>query len=564
MSKNVSRRTFLTGASLAGGTAALAGLAGCAQSTTGEGADDALAVTGSDIAWDRETEVLIVGFGGAGSVAAVTAHEEGAEVLILEKAPIEGGGCSRMSGGFCTIVNDVDAAATYLKTISKGLTSDEVIEAWCEEATNTKDWLDDHGILYAEQKGQGADFPNVPGAEGLGCVDICDEREMMNTGGGVFFEWATNYMNENGIEILFDTPATRIIKDATTGEVLGVKATSAGAEMNIRAKKAVLLACGGFAANDEMLGTYIRPYPVGTEGWPYDDGDGIRLLQGAGASLSHMSLPCAVGYTFAIPGQISNRWNPNFAAGGSYFFINRTGKRFVCENPNNYFGHRSFMEFDAWDQSCEQTTSDYRDIPLYIIFDEAERVAGPFYQNGLNIGVTVLPKELGGIEEDWSEDNSKEVEAGWILKADTIEELCEKINENSKDEGFDIDPATLKETLDTFNSYCAAGEDPEFGRPATVASRGGDEAPNLVALQGGPYYAMRLIPALYSTCGGGTKNAKGQILDPWGEPIPRLYGAGVVAHSAAQAYSTFGQNWGEIMNFGRISGRNAAAEESLA
>jgi len=84
---------------------------------------------------------------------------------------------------------------------------------------------------------------------------------------------------------------------------------------------------------------------------------------------------------------------------------------------------------------------------------------------------------------------------------------------------------------------------------------------NLVPLDTPPYYAMQMWPAVYSTCGGPRKNEKAQVLDPMGNPIPRLYEAGVIGHSAAHVYSTFGQNWAEIMAFGRIAGRNAAAEK---
>lgn len=557
--QELSRRSFIRGSALAAVGTAAVGLTAC---TAQESPD---VNTRVDIKWDKETEVLVVGFGGAGGVAAVSAFEAGAEVLVIEKAPIEGGGTSRMSGGFVTVVSDVDQAVTYLKAASKGLTPDEVLQAWAEEGTKTMDWLDEHGIQYMElPPTMGADFPNFPGAEGIHGIDMCDEREMMNTGGQVFLKWATDYLNTNGIELSFDTTATRFIQDPSTKEILGVRALSAGAEITIRAKKAVILTSGGFAADQEMLGTYIRPYPVGMTGWPLDTGDGIKLLQGVGAGLSHMSLPCANGITFAIPGQISNRWGMGFNNGGAFIFVNRTGKRFTCENPNDFFGHRSYMEFGTWDQSSTQNTADYRDIPFYAIFDEANRIGGPIFSNGNNIGVTTISKELGGIEDDWSADNSKEVEAGWILKADTINELCQAINKNSAEEGFAIDPAVLQETVDTYNHYCTEGYDPDFKRAATIAGMNGSEAPNLIPLASGPFYAIRVIPALYSTCGGATKNGKGQVLNPWGEVIPRLYVAGVIGHSAAQVYSTFGQNWGDIMNFGRISGRNAAAETTMA
>ena len=165
----------------------------------------------------------------------------------------------------------------------------------------------------------------------------------------------------------------------------------------------------------------------------------------------------------------------------------------------------------------------------------------------------------GGLVEDWSEDNAPELEKGYILQADTLEELAEKINEDGASDGYALAPAVLADTVATYNGYCAAGEDPEFGRPAEAG-----QSENLVALGTAPYYAVRLMPSIYNTVGGPRKNAKSQVVKPGGVPIPRLYAAGVFSESVAQTYTVFGQNWAEIVNFGRIAGTNAAAEEPLA
>lgn len=160
--------------------------------------------------------------------------------------------------------------------------------------------------------------------------------------------------------------------------------------------------------------------------------------------------------------------------------------------------------------------------------------------------------------DPWSEDNKAELDKGWILKGDTIEEIVEKMNENSKDEGYRMDPAALKATIDTYNADCSKGEDSQFGRPAEV-----NETPNLVPLDTPPYYALRLMPCMNTTKGGPVKNGKAQILDVHGDVIPRLYEAGTLGHTAAQVYCIFGANLAECFNFGRIAGRNAAAETPL-
>jgi len=150
---------------------------------------------------------------------------------------------------------------------------------------------------------------------------------------------------------------------------------------------------------------------------------------------------------------------------------------------------------------------------------------------------------LGGITESWSRDNSREIELGGIKKGDTIQALAAAIGK--------FDPAQLEETVARYNELCAAGQDSDFDRPSA----------NLLAMDTPPFYAIEMYPSIFSTCGGPRKNGKAQVLDTKHNPIPRLYVAGACGHSAAHVYATFGQNWAEIMAFGRISGRNAAAEK---
>ena len=150
----------------------------------------------------------------------------------------------------------------------------------------------------------------------------------------------------------------------------------------------------------------------------------------------------------------------------------------------------------------------------------------------------------------WRSDNKAEIEKGCILKSDTIEGLCDLIMKDAVDDDFNFSLETLMASYTKYNSQCASGEEDEFGRPAT----------HLTALDTAPYYAMRSVPASYTTSGGPVKNEKGQILNVKGEVIPRLYEAGVLGSTSNHVYSLFGQNWQEIMPLGRISDRNAAAE----
>jgi succinate dehydrogenase/fumarate reductase flavoprotein subunit len=142
----------------------------------------------------------------------------------------------------------------------------------------------------------------------------------------------------------------------------------------------------------------------------------------------------------------------------------------------------------------------------------------------------------------WSKDNSAEIEKGWIKKADTISELAEKIGR---------DPKVLEETVSRYNRYCEAGEDPDFGREAKL----------LLPIKTPPYYAMEQTPAVLNTQGGPRRNKHAQIVDPNGDPIPRLYSAGELGSIYGNCYNGGGNN-GENMAFGQIAGRNAAAEKS--
>lgn len=555
----ISRRGFIKGLGLtAGATAAGITLAGCTETGTN--------TEKQQQTWDRETEVLVIGFGGAGAVAAIAAHEAGAEVLIVEKAPKEGGGTTRISTGYSSTVVDVDAAVAYLRHQVKGLTPDNVFRAYAEEGATLVEWLDDHNLGYTDLTGVlGADYKNWPGSDGFGAVGFTDDNGL--TSGTVFYDWALGYIQEYGIEIVFDSAAHKLVQDPETKEVLGtIVKHSDGSETTFRAKKAVILCTGGFECNDEMIGNYLVPSPLAREGWKFNTGDGIKMAQEIGADMWHMNMLDAYGVTFTAPDEITGRFGLNGATctTGSFMWINRRGERFLCENPSNIgnpLGHRCvnfFARFNDIPGSLpDDYDSSYRDVPFYLLVDQKQFSAAPFYKNNQTAGCGLIDKELGGVDP-WSEDNKEELNKGWILKGDTIEEIVTKINENSKDEGFHMDPTALQATIDTYNTDCAVGVDSQFGRPAFA-----NDTPNLVALDTPPYYALRLMPCMNTTKGGPVKNEKAQILNVRGEVIPRLYEAGTLGHTAAQVYCVFGANLAECINFGRIAGRHAAAETSL-
>jgi succinate dehydrogenase/fumarate reductase flavoprotein subunit len=143
----------------------------------------------------------------------------------------------------------------------------------------------------------------------------------------------------------------------------------------------------------------------------------------------------------------------------------------------------------------------------------------------------------------WSADNSAEVDKGWIIKADTLGELAAACG---------MDAGVLASTVGTYNSYCEAGVDPDFGRPAGT----------LVPLSEPPYYAVQLWPGGPNTQGGPRRNAAAQVMSVRGESIPRLYSAGEFGSIYGMLYPSGGGNIAECLAFGRIAGRNVAAEKA--
>jgi succinate dehydrogenase/fumarate reductase flavoprotein subunit len=178
-----------------------------------------------------------------------------------------------------------------------------------------------------------------------------------------------------------------------------------------------------------------------------------------------------------------------------------------------------------------------------MIMDETQIKRGPLspYNQTITGPAVTTYASVHNLYE-WSSDNSAEVEKGWVVKADTIEELASKIG---------VDPAGLSQTISNYNGYCAAKQDTEFGRSASV----------LLPVQTPPYYASELCMTLVNTQGGPKHNKNTQVLDTNDRPIPRLYAAGELGSIFGHLY-TGGQNFPEALGFGRVAGGNAATEES--
>lgn len=493
--------------------------------------------------WDEEADVVVVGYGGAGAATAITAHDKGADVLILEKAPKgEEGGNTRVSGN-CWLTPDKESAAIYLRAMCGEYTiPEEMVQVWSDEMSKNNDWVKSLGgepvdINKIKDPNTIHEFPDLPRAE---CVHVYHLGPTIGNEG--LWQLLAHCVEKRGIRIFFETPGKRLIQNTTTKEILGILADKCGRDLAIKARKATVLTCGGFENNREMIRNYLRDlpnaYPKGT---PHNTGDGIKMALDIGADFWHMQNIAGPQYSFKLPGRDVTMYPRQFP-GNSYIYVAGTGERFVREQgfmvqtPKGLVytvKHGKTLRYGQW------TTLPTPNI-IYCIFDEKLRRKGPLYGHN--------PYKLGWVEVlnlyTWSADNSKEIKKGWIKKAHTIGELGKTLG---------IDPVKLQDTIDKYNHFVERGRDTDFNR----------DPETLEPINSAPYYGMRLVPNFVNTQGGPRRNEKAQILKPFGELIPRLYSAGELGSIYSFLYQG-GGNVGECLAFGRIAGRNAAAEKSCA
>jgi hypothetical protein len=241
---------------------------------------------------------------------------------------------------------------------------------------------------------------------------------------------------------------------------------------------------------------------------------------------------------------------PEFEAGflamvnrPGFILVDKRGKRFI--NEKGIESHAGLLAVDYYDIHA----LDYPRIPCYAIFDETAQTAGPISQvSGLGDA---------GRKYTWSEDNSVEIEKGWIIRGNTLSDLAGKL---------DIPAEALEETVARWNECVEKGEDPQFKRPMRSE---GEERPAYkdfvetilsAPIERPPFYGFALYPCLINTQGGPRRDAEARILDAFDQPIPRLYSAGELGSMWGLIYQGSG-NIAECFVFGRIAGKNAAREK---
>lgn len=492
--------------------------------------------------WDEIAEVVIIGYGLAGAVAAITAHDLGASVLIVEKQSAGSHcSCSSISMGIFLSPSDVDRATEYMVALCQmgqpetPWTDLDTIRAWVEYAAQNRDWLAKLGgnVNFFSKT---AEFPQLPEADSM-------ESWKYQGSGFRMMKFMYSQVAARKIRVLYQTTVQRLLTDES-GQVIGVRATDTQdrrpKEVDIRAAKAVILCSGGFEDNEEMKLQYLRVYPVYFAGGVGNTGDGIKMAQEVGADLWHMNCVsarlCAKFPDFPVAFFI------DFSGGGwsqrsmlekkgkvpaGFIFIDKYGRRYMNEDLKP---HAAVYELSSFDSH----KLEYPRVPSYHVFDRRRMEYGPLGQ--LTSGPSG-PHQL----YRWSRDNKAELQRGWIVRGETINELASNIG---------VPPVILENTVQLWNRYCEAGKDPEFGRDPL----------ELVPLDSPPFYAIKLLPGGSNTQGGPRRNSKAQVMNPFGEPVPALYAAGECGSVFGMLYPAGGGNLAECIAFGRIAAENAVKE----
>ena len=488
-----------------------------------------------DTKWDVEADIVIIGYGSSGAMAALTAAEEGANVLILEKqrqgtGPEVGNhySTSHMSGGVYLQPTDRAGTIAYFRAMSRvgkgyttpeGYSGDDLIEAYTDEALLNLQWLRDHGFDLAKVS-DGAEHP----FEG---VETFESYRFESSGVGMMRTFERLIEANPRIRVMYETAADRLLTDMS-GEVLGVSATTGEAHprpISVRAGRNVIMAMGGFEFDENMKLNYLRVYPTYFTGSEACTGDGIRMAIDVGADLWHMNCVSArlVMKFPEFPSAIS-AWM-NGVKPTPYILVNRYGTRYTNEKIK---GHTVYYETTLFDSQ----KLDYPRIPSFWIFDQTRMNSAKLAAAG------------GGITGSmgryaWTSGNKDELERGWIKTGDSLAELSANLG---------IEGSHLQKQVETWNGYAAVGRDPDFNRLEA----------EVLPLDNPPYFGVPVYPGGPNTQGGAKHNARGQVLNVDGMPIPGLYAVGEFGSMFGMLYPSAGGNLSECFAMGRVVGRNAA------
>ncbi len=475
-------------------------------------------------------DVVIVGCGGAGAVAAIETVDRGSSALVLE-ATSSPGGNTQISGGTIRLIGDPQMAVEHLSHLVQGATPRPVIQSFVDGMVEIEGWIEAHGgslQVRSNPSGEshrrafpvsrpGSSFPNFPGGDALGRRALVPERRDGRANGAALWDLLSENLERLNIPVVLNARATRLVCDDDR-RVAGLEVMTPGGPLQIRARQGVVLACGGFAYDDQLMTQYYG-LPLPTVCLPERAmGDGVRLAEDVGAELWHMNaVACSVGYRLAgLEAGIQAKMPDT-----GFVLIDQRARRYVSETDlENHSAIFAMMTQDP-------ITGEYLRIPSFLIFDESTRCAGT---------IAHLPHGANR-HYPWSPDNSAEISRGWISRADSLDELAAVLG---------LEGPALENCIAKFNAHTQQGRSDEFGR-----------APNRMrAIDQPPYYGAPVYPIIVNTQGGPRRDASGRILRPDGTPIPGLFGAGELGSLWNRLYPGAG-NLSECLVSGRLAARSA-------
>lgn len=497
--------------------------------------------------FDEAYDVIVIGYGFAGAITAIEAHDAGARVLLLEKME-DPGGISICAGGGLRIARNFDEAFAYLRATSANTTPDSVLEVMARGMTTLHDYFQDlASVIQAKLKIRDREsnyplpgyrtfqFLEVDSIPGFDPLREYPYAQALRNGPKVFKVLQAN-VNRRHIDVRLATPARRLVRNSL-GEIAGVVTGGSVGQRIVKARRGVVLACGGFEADHDMQRQYWQLKPVLSAVSRSNTGDGIRMAIEVGADLWHMwHFHGSYGFRHPDPGYaigLRMKRLPDWTPGSqppdvkmAWILLNKAGRRFMNEYQPYVqdTGHRPLDFFDPATQS-------YPHIPAYALVDDVGRQMYPLAKMVFN--------DRHAVRYDWSENNLREVELGILQKAGSIAELAMKMK---------IDEAQLRGALDRWNAQCEKFSDDDFGRPPRT----------MASVRTPPFYFGEVWPVVSNTQGGPVHDSQQRVLNPFGEPIPRLYEAGELGSIWGHLYLS-GGNLSECFITGRIAGCEAAS-----
>jgi 3-oxosteroid 1-dehydrogenase len=534
-----------------------------------------------------EFDVVVLGTGAAGLVAALAAHEGGASVGLFEKAHVVGG-TSAISGGTCWVPNNPHMAAAgapdsredalaYLASLSHGLIDPAMAETLVDTGPQVVTWLEAHtpvrfqvvqgfpdyhpehpggkprggrsldpSLFSFRELGEWADRVAVPARSpylslvetplggGDGTIDraeLARRREADIRGcGQALVGGLLKACLDRGIVPVTGATADRL--QVVDGAVTGVRFATDAGPLEVAAHRGVVIATGGFEWDDALVRDFLLGPMTSPATVPTNTGDGLRLAMAAGAQLGNMREAWWVP-TIEIPGdELFGRQRAHLILRERTLprsiMVNRTGRRFTNEAANYNAMGGAFHQFDAG-------RFEYANLPCWLVVDQE-------YLD--RYGFAGVP---AGAEAP-----------AWLTRSDTVDGLAREIG---------VAPEGLVATVERWNAQVAAGRDPDFGRgDSAYDGWSGDQArypsreSTLGPLDRGPFYAVEVRSGALGTKGGPRTTTDAQVLHVSGDPVPGLYAVGnAMAGATGMVYGGAGGTLGPGLSFGWRAGRHAAA-----